>query len=87
MDSFLDYYKMKIDSDTDTIYFEKVKAEDIRIYGKTIDEIITILNGLDVERITGIKMTMENLSYLYKELQKREYEMQRENLKRMLNLE
>jgi len=78
---------MKIDSDTDTIYFEKVKAEDIRIYGKTIDEIITILNGLDVERITGIKMTMENLSYLYKELQKREYEMQRENLKRMLNLE
>ena len=87
MDSFLDYYKMKIDSDTDTIYFEKVKVEDIRIYGKTIDEIITILNGLDVERITGIKMTMENLCYLYKELQKREYEMQRENLKKMLNLE
>lgn len=31
------------------------------INGKSLEEIITILKGLDIERITQIKMCMENL--------------------------
>lgn len=31
------------------------------ICGKSLEEIITILKGLDLERITEIKMCMENL--------------------------
>ena len=41
---------------------------EITIYGYSLDEIITILNGLEIERITDIKMTMENLSYLFKKV-------------------
>ena len=57
------YYRKKTNED-DEIVFEKVKEEDIKICGKSIEEITTILNGLDLERITGIKMTMENLGDL-----------------------
>ena len=32
------------------------------IKGKTIEEIITILDGLEIEKILEIQMTMENLS-------------------------
>ena len=38
------------------------------IKGKTIEEIITILDGLEIEKILEIKMTMENLSYLFKKV-------------------
>ena len=65
MNSLLDYYRMKKDTDTDTIYFQRVKEEDIKICGKSLNEVITILNGLELEKITNIEMTMENLSYLY----------------------
>lgn len=64
MSSLFNYYRMKTNED-DEIVFEKVKEEDITICGKTINEIVTILNGLDIERITGIKMTMENISDLF----------------------
>ena len=41
---------------------------EITICGYSLDEIITILNGLEIERITDIKMTMENLSYLFEKV-------------------
>ena len=69
MSSFFNYYRMKT-NENDEIVFEKVKIEDITICGKTINEIITILNGLDIERITGIKMAMENLDILINEYKK-----------------
>lgn len=62
MNSLLDYYRMKKDTDTDTIYFERVKEEDIKICGKSLTEVITILNGLEAERITGIELCMENIN-------------------------
>lgn len=62
MNSLLEYYRMKKDTDTDTIYFEKVKEEDIKICGKTLKEVITILNGLEAERITGMELCMENIN-------------------------
>ena len=49
MNSLLDYYRMKKDTDTDTIYFQRVKEEDIKICGKSLNEVITILNGLELE--------------------------------------
>lgn len=39
------------------------------INGYSIEEVITILNGLNLERILDIKMTMENLQILSKKLQ------------------
>jgi hypothetical protein len=52
---------------------EKIKREwfddaynTTKIMGKSVDEICTILCGLDVERITDIKMTMGNLDKLSK---------------------
>lgn len=39
------------------------------INGYSIEEVITILNALDLERILDIKMTMENLQILSEKLQ------------------
>lgn len=39
------------------------------ICGYTIKEAVTILNGLNIERVTGIAVTMKNLDKLYKKLQ------------------
>lgn len=86
MNSLLDYYRMKKDTDTDTIYFQRVKEEDIKICGKSLNEVITILNGLELEKITNIEMTMENLSYLYRELLKEQYKVQQESIKRMFDI-
>lgn len=81
MNSLLDYYRMKRDYDTDTIYFEKVKEEDIKICGKTLREVITILNGLEAERISGMELCMENINK-YMELILKE---QQESLTKALN--
>ena len=81
MNSLLDYYRMKRDYDTDTIYFEKVKEEDIKICGKTLREVITILNGLEAERITGMELCIENINK-YMELILKE---QQESLTKALN--
>ena len=40
--------------------------DNVTICGKKIREIVQISNGLDIEKMLDIKMTMENLSYLYK---------------------
>ena len=62
MNSLLDYYRKKTDTDTDTIYFERVKEEDITICGKPLREVIAILNGLEAEKITGIELCIENIN-------------------------
>jgi len=81
MNSLLDYYRMKRDYDTDTVYFEKVKEEDIKICGKTLREVITILNGLEAERVSGMELCMENINK-YMELILKE---QQESLTKALN--
>lgn len=67
MESLFEYYRMKA-NENDEVIFQRVKKEDITICGKSIDEVIYILNGLEIERQTDIKMTMENLSYLIKKI-------------------
>lgn len=81
MNSLLEYYRMKKDTDTDTVYFEKVKEEDIKICGKTLKEVITILNGLEAEKIAGMELCIENINK-YIELILKE---QQENLIKALN--
>lgn len=61
MSSLLEYYRKNTD-ENGNIVFSRVKEEDITICGKTIEQIITILKALDIERITNIEMTMENLN-------------------------
>ena len=46
---------------TDTVYFQRVKEEDIKICGRTLKDVIQILNGLDLEKEKEMKLTMENL--------------------------
>lgn len=42
--------------------------DNIKICGKSLQEVVDILNGLEIERMTDIKITMENLSYLFKKI-------------------
>lgn len=48
-------------------YYVPYDIEKTTICGKSINEVITILGGLELERITEIKMCMENLTK-YKEI-------------------
>ena len=52
--------------------------------GKSIEEITTILNGLDIEKMLDIKMTMENLSYLFKKVVDEQNKMQQMAIKEMM---
>ena len=56
----------------------------ITICGKSIEEITTILNGLDIEKMLDIKMTMENLSYLLKKVVDEQNKMQQMAIKEMM---
>lgn len=56
----------------------------ITICGKSIEEITTILNGLDIEKMLDIKMTMENLSYLFKKVVDEQNKMQQMAIKEMM---
>lgn len=56
----------------------------IKICGKSLDEVIDILNGLEIERMTDIKMTMENLSYLFKKVVDEQNKMQQMAIKKMM---
>ena len=53
----------------ETVIQDLEKLEEPTICGHSIEEVITILNGLEIERITDIKMTMGNLSILAEKLQ------------------
>lgn len=67
------------------LFFEEWRKKILEYVGKTIDEIMTILNGLEIERITNIKMTMKNLSYLFEEVMKEQNKKLQENLNKMIN--
>ena len=54
------------------------------IKGKTIEEIITILDGLEIEKILEIQMTMENLSYLFKKVIDDQNKMQQMTIKKIM---
>lgn len=87
MNTLLEFYRMKNDTDTNTIYFERVKEEDIRICGKTLKEIIMILNGLEAERITGIKLCMENINNYMDIILKEQQEQIKKSLTNLLDKE
>ena len=55
------------------------------IKGKTIEEIITILNGLEIEKMLEIQMTMENLSYLFKKVIDEQNKIQQMTIKNMFS--
>lgn len=57
---------------------------EITIHGYSLNEIITILDGLEIERITDIKMTMENLSYLLKKVCDEQNKMLQMKVKKMM---
>ena len=54
------------------------------IKGKTIEEIITILDGLEIEKIIEIQMTTENLSYLFKKVIDEQNKMQQMTIKKIM---
>lgn len=56
----------------------------IKICGKSLKEVIDILNGLEIERMTDIKMTMENLSYLFKKVIDEQNKIQQMAIKKMM---
>ena len=76
------YYRMKTNED-DEVVFQKVKEEDITIMGKSIEEVIRILKGLEFERLTQIEMTMENLERYYKFIQEDQEKAIEESFKRL----
>ena len=69
-----------------TILCSEIDEEfnNIKICGKSLDEVITILNGLNIERMLDIKMTMENLSYLFKKIIDEQNKMQQMAIKEMM---
>lgn len=46
--------------------YKPYKIDDIHIYGMSLEEAMTVLGGLELERILDIQMTMKNLNTLYK---------------------
>lgn len=56
----------------------------ITINGKSVEEIITILNGLEIEKMLEMPMTMENLSYLFKKVMEEQNKMQQIAIKNMM---
>lgn len=82
MIGLFNYYRMKTNED-DELVFQKVKEEDIKICGKTIEEVIRILKGLEFERQTQIEMTMENLERYYKFIREDQEKAIEESFKRM----
>ena len=59
--------------------------KDLRVFleGKTIEEVIRILQGLEFERQTQIEMTMENLERYYKFIREGQEKAIEESFKRM----
>lgn len=66
-------HRMETDEIVEYAYNLEQEVEKLKITtinGYTIEEVITILNGLNLERKLDIKMTMENLSLLAEEMHK-----------------
>lgn len=60
------------------------EINEVTICGKNIEEVIQILNGLSIEEMLDIKMTMENLSYLYKRTLDEQYKKEQMIIKSMM---
>ena len=84
MIGLFNYYRMKT-NENDEVTFQRVKEEDITICGRTIEEVITILSALDIERETEIKMTMKNLRILFEKAKEEETRLMEEQIKNMFN--
>ena len=61
------------------------KVKEPTICGHTVEEIITILNGLELERKLDIKMTMDNLRILSEKLQEDFKNTLDKSMKNMIN--
>lgn len=46
--------------------YKPYKIDDIHIYGMSLEEAMSVLGGLELERRLDIQMTMKNLNTLYK---------------------
>lgn len=69
-----EFYVKKEDS-KGNVTFKKINYEDITIRGKTIKEINTILSALELEKITGIEVTMSNFQKYIDLFEKEQEEM------------
>ena len=69
-----EFYVKKEDS-KGNVTFEKINADEITIRGKTIKEINTILSALELEKITGIEVTMSNFEKYINLFEKEQEEM------------
>ena len=56
----------KIENTDGTITYKPYDISNVKICGKTIEQIVKILNGLDIEKESKIILTMENLEKYYK---------------------
>ena len=52
--------------------------QNIKICGKTVDEIVPILSALEIERATDIQVTMSNLHTLFERLKEEQQAFMRE---------
>lgn len=65
---FEELYQKKENADGSITYIPydvNEKINTMTICGKSIKEIVDIISGLEIERMTDIEMTMKNLSYLF----------------------
>lgn len=87
MSSLFEYYRLITnDEDGNVCYkFQLVKPEDITICNYPIERIIKILRGLDLERISNIEMTMDNLKLYYELINKEHTKYQEELIKHMVD--
>ena len=74
----IEEYYVKRTSKNGRVTYKPVDITKMAICGKTIEEIIDILNALNVERIYNIEMTMNNLKQYIKIYQKEQKEMLKE---------
>ena len=77
-----EYYTREVD-ENGNITFKLVDFDQVKICGYTLKEVMDILNGLEIERITEIKMTMENLQTLFYKVIEEQREMEEKILGRI----
>ena len=73
----IEEYYVKRTSKNGRVTYRPINIMEIAICGRTIEEIIDILNALDIERIYDIKMTMSNLKRYIEIYQKEQKEISR----------
>lgn len=76
---------LMVNQKIDEILKDLEELKPTTINGYSIEEVITILNGLNLERILDIKMTMENLQILSEKLQEDFKNALDKSMKNMMN--